>query len=180
MATCCGYSLELPRQGDSMGTQSTTYNICFYGELTKIILQLSSKTLLICFSLFGHMNGKTQLFKFQDNLGSLSGCLNFFLLVSSHTMKPDYRVDVVVDTVLCIVSLVPCDILLYTFFMQKLCSREIHTWYFSSCEILEDFLWNLPRVTIILSSGTDKMGIWWYLGDNFAYFSTNTYVVGAH
>ena len=26
----------------------STHNICFYGELTKIILQLSSDTLLIC------------------------------------------------------------------------------------------------------------------------------------
>ena len=28
----------------------STHNICFYGELTKIILQLSSDTLLICSS----------------------------------------------------------------------------------------------------------------------------------
>ena len=28
----------------------STYNIWFYGELTKIILQLSSNTLLICFT----------------------------------------------------------------------------------------------------------------------------------
>ena len=28
----------------------STHNICFYGELTKIILQLSSNTLLICSS----------------------------------------------------------------------------------------------------------------------------------
>ena len=28
----------------------STHNICFYGELMKIILQLSSNTLLICFT----------------------------------------------------------------------------------------------------------------------------------
>ena len=28
----------------------STHNICFYGELTKIILQFSSNTLLICSS----------------------------------------------------------------------------------------------------------------------------------
>ena len=30
----------------------STHNICFYGELTKIILQLSSNTLLICSSAY--------------------------------------------------------------------------------------------------------------------------------
>ena len=30
----------------------STHNICFYGELTKIIFQLSSNTLLICSGIF--------------------------------------------------------------------------------------------------------------------------------
>ena len=34
----------------------STHNICFYGELTKIILQLSSNILLICL-LTGHIVG---------------------------------------------------------------------------------------------------------------------------
>ena len=32
----------------------STHNICFYGELTKIILQLSSTTLLICSTVWTH------------------------------------------------------------------------------------------------------------------------------
>ena len=34
----------------------STHNICFYGELTKIILQLSSNTLLICPSTVHSLN----------------------------------------------------------------------------------------------------------------------------
>ena len=58
--TCCGYSLESPLQKHMLWVLSrialteailmNTHNICFYGELTKIILQLSSNTLLICSS----------------------------------------------------------------------------------------------------------------------------------
>ena len=63
--TCCGYSLELPQniccgylvespwRNICCGCLDeailmSTHNICFYGELTKINLQLSSNTLLIC------------------------------------------------------------------------------------------------------------------------------------
>ena len=31
-----------------------------------------------------------------------------------------------------------------------------------------------------LNSGTDKMGIWWWLTDNFLQFCIKTYVVGTH
>ena len=37
---CCGYSLEAPRRGAS----KSTHNICFYGELRKIIPELSLNT----------------------------------------------------------------------------------------------------------------------------------------
>ena len=40
---CCGFSLELPRRGDS----NEHYNIGFYEDLTKIIFELSSNTHLI-------------------------------------------------------------------------------------------------------------------------------------
>ena len=40
----CGYSLELPH---TEAILMSTHNICFYGELIKIIPQLSSNTLLI-------------------------------------------------------------------------------------------------------------------------------------
>ena len=50
-------------------------------------------------------------------------------LVPGLSMWLSYYVDVVFGTVLCIVSLVPCDISLYTFFMQKLCGLgNTHTW----------------------------------------------------
>ena len=42
-STCCGYSLELPCQGDSDEHPQHT----LFGELMKIILQLSSNTHLI-------------------------------------------------------------------------------------------------------------------------------------
>ena len=41
---CCEYSLESPQRGDS----NEYPQHMFYEELTKIILQLSSNTLLIC------------------------------------------------------------------------------------------------------------------------------------
>ena len=49
---CCGYSLESSRRCDSNEyaeaiLMSTTAYV-FYGELTKIILELSSNTLLVC------------------------------------------------------------------------------------------------------------------------------------
>ena len=59
----CGYSLESPRPGNSnkhpqymsplkhilwVPILMSTHNICFYGEITKIIPKLSSNTLLIC------------------------------------------------------------------------------------------------------------------------------------
>ena len=54
---CCGCSLESPHRGDSneypQHTEAilmSTHNICFYGELTKVILELPLNTLLICFS----------------------------------------------------------------------------------------------------------------------------------
>ena len=39
----------------------------------------------------------------------------------------------------------------------------------------------VPHLLIYLkvSSETDK-GIWWYLGDNFAYLYIKTYVLGTH
>ena len=44
--TCCGYSFKKPRRGDSNeypqhgeAILMSTHNICFYGELMKIILQ---------------------------------------------------------------------------------------------------------------------------------------------
>ena len=45
------------------------------------------------------------------------------------------------------------------------------------------FLQAFEIISLILShisSGTDKNGIWWWLRDNFAYFSIKTYVVGTH
>ena len=33
-----------------MAILMSTHNICFYGELTKIILELSSNTLLVCYT----------------------------------------------------------------------------------------------------------------------------------
>ena len=39
---CCGYSLEAPRLAEAL--VMSTHNICFYGELEKIIPELSSNT----------------------------------------------------------------------------------------------------------------------------------------
>ena len=41
---CCGYSLESLGEAILM----SSHNICFYGEINKIIPKLSSNTLLIC------------------------------------------------------------------------------------------------------------------------------------
>ena len=39
----------------------------------------------------------------------------------------------------------------------------------------------LENIQIILQlSRTDNEGIWWYLRDNFSYFSIKTYFVGTH
>ena len=43
--TCCGYSLEWPRRGDS---NEYPQHICFHGDIMKTIPKLSSNTLLIC------------------------------------------------------------------------------------------------------------------------------------
>ena len=48
----------------------STHNICFYGELTKIILQLSSNTLLICSTVgllqYENFNNLTNLVNLND------------------------------------------------------------------------------------------------------------------
>ena len=43
-----GYSLEPPRRGEAI--LMSTHDICFYGELQKIIFLSSPKTLFICFT----------------------------------------------------------------------------------------------------------------------------------
>ena len=47
----------------------STHNICFFGELTKIIVQLSSNTLLICSSAQLHFSERK--YPSKDNIISL-------------------------------------------------------------------------------------------------------------
>ena len=51
----------------------STHNICFYGELTKIILQLSSNTLLICSSASPNMF-VVQCCEFSKEIFQTSAC----------------------------------------------------------------------------------------------------------
>ena len=59
-------------------------------------------------------------------------------------------------------------------------------WKYGSWELYSQFYWayylwdNTISPTCDFNSRTDKKGIWWYLRNNFAYFSIKTYVVGTH
>ena len=63
----------------------STHNICFYGELTKIILQLSSNTLICSIALHNHLVGPVLLF-----VSMLEPLL--FAFVSHVTRKPVFEV----------------------------------------------------------------------------------------
>ena len=54
----------------------STHNIRFYGELTKIILQLSSNTLLICSDSFYSSDVWPFVVVFDGKMKSLSAILN--------------------------------------------------------------------------------------------------------
>ena len=86
--TCCGYSLE--------SVLMSTHNVCFCGEIMKIIPKYSSNTLLICFTdmhtsenmiFSGH--GSLQRCEFQTYSSKDSACcLDLVMDLSKLSIPP--------------------------------------------------------------------------------------------
>ena len=144
---CCGYSLESPQRG---------HNICFYGELTKIILQLSSDTLICSSNIHSLFHSDPKCSHRQ---------------VGANSVDPEEQSDLGLQ---CCHSVCLCPSLL----MWK-CMRKLHCSDFRNIAVIEPahelmVLFVLRNLTLQMRRCSHPVGLDdWFLVRPFFYFHTS-------